>query len=342
VTLGLLIALAVALLFSVPGLRPVRHQIGRINPVWLAAALALELASDVSFVVLFRLFFDRLAGGDARLLAWTDQSSSALFPAGGVGGVAIGGWLIHLTGAPTAWIIRRSGGLFWQTTAANAVTLVGAGVALMLGASGPHGLLRVSLPTVLVSAATLAVAAVPRLLRARPNAPRWVRAIGAGVLDAEQTTFKDPNWRLIGALGYLGFDMAVLWVCLAAVGPAPNVPALILAYNIGYLANWVPIPGGIGTLDAGLTGALALYGIPATHAATAVVVYHAIALFIPGVGGLLAHIRLRPRLTTDADAHRPRSAIPADLGKCHGTNGTDAVLNGRRAHRGRQQINPAG
>jgi uncharacterized membrane protein YbhN (UPF0104 family) len=99
-TLGLLLALAVALLFSVPGLRPVRHQIGRINPVWLAVAVALELASDVSFVVLFRLFFDRLAGRDARLLAWTDQSSSALFPAGGVGGLAIGGWLIHLMGAP--------------------------------------------------------------------------------------------------------------------------------------------------------------------------------------------------------------------------------------------------
>jgi hypothetical protein len=75
----------VAVLFSLPGLRPIRHQIGRINPVWLAAAVALELASDVSFVVLFRLFFDRLAGRNARLLAWTDQSSSALFPAGGVG-----------------------------------------------------------------------------------------------------------------------------------------------------------------------------------------------------------------------------------------------------------------
>jgi uncharacterized membrane protein YbhN (UPF0104 family) len=310
-TFGLLLALAVALLFSVPGLRPVRHEIGRINPVWLAVAFALELASDVSFVVVFRLFFDRLKGRDARLLAWTDQSSSALFPAGGVGGLAIGGWLIHLIGAPSGWIIRRSGGLFWLTTAANAATLIGAGAALILGASGPRGLLLVVLPTVLVAAATLAVAAFPRLLRTRPHPPRWVRVIGAGVLDAEQTTFTHPSWRLIGALGYLGFDMAVLWVCLAAVGPAPNVPALILAYNIGYLANWLPIPGSIGALDAGLTGALALYGISATHAATAVVIYHAIALLIPSVGGLLAYTRLRPRLTRGRQGRSTRQ-VDAD------------------------------
>jgi uncharacterized membrane protein YbhN (UPF0104 family) len=75
-----------------------------------------------------------------------------------------------------------------------------------------------------------------------------------------------------------------------------NVPALALAYTIGYLANAVPIPGGIGAVDAGLAGALVLYGIPATHAAAAVLIYHAIALWIPGLGGLYAYARLRPRL----------------------------------------------
>jgi uncharacterized membrane protein YbhN (UPF0104 family) len=318
-TLGLLVVLVVALLFSVPGLSVVRDQIGRLSPVWIAVAVALELASDVSFVMLFRLFFDRLAGRDARLLAWTDQSSSALFPAGGVGGLAIGGWLIHLMGAPTRWIVRRSGGLFWLTTAVNAATLVGAGAAVMLGAPGPDGFLLVVLPTVLVAVATVAVASAPALLRARRRVPRSIRAVGGGVLDAEQTTFKYPSWRLAGAVGYIVFDMAVLWVCLAAVGPAPNVPALTLAYNIGYLANWLPIPGAIGALDAGLTGALALYGISPAHAATAVLVYHAIALVIPGAGGLLAYLRLRPRLTPD---------VPADQTQDIAVNHTAAPIAG--------------
>jgi uncharacterized membrane protein YbhN (UPF0104 family) len=134
----------------------------------------------------------------------------------------------------------------------------------------------------------------------RRTAPRWVIALASGVRDAESTTFASPGWRLVGALGYLGFDMAVLGVALAAVGAPVSVPALLLAYNIGYIANAVPIPGGIGVLDAGLTGALVLYGASATHAAAAVLIYHAIALWIPGIGGLLAYIRIRPRLAHPA------------------------------------------
>ena len=71
---------------------------------------------------------------------------------------------------------------------------------------------------------------------------------------------------------------------------------LTLGYSIGYAANSLPIPGGIGVLDAGLTGALVLYGVSPVHAAAAVIVYHAIAFWVPGLGGLLAYLRLRPRL----------------------------------------------
>jgi uncharacterized membrane protein YbhN (UPF0104 family) len=123
-----------------------------------------------------------------------------------------------------------------------------------------------------------------------------LRGITAGVEDAERTALRRPSWRLAGAVGYLGFDIAVLWVCLRAFGINPSVPALVLAYNLGYLANALPIPGGIGVLDAGLTGALALYGVAPAHAAGAVLVYHAIALWVPGLGGLFAYLRLRPRL----------------------------------------------
>jgi uncharacterized membrane protein YbhN (UPF0104 family) len=250
----------------------------------------------VSFVVLFRRFFDRLSGRDARALAWTEQATGALLPGGGAGGLAIGGWLIHLAGAPTDWIVRRSGGLFFLTSAVNAATVIAAGLALILGASGPHDFALAVLPTVLVGAVTLVVLALPAVVRSRPGTPRWIRAISAGVQDAEETTFRRPNWRLLGALGYLWFDIAVLWLVLRGLGEAPSVPALILAYTIGYIANTLPIPGGIGVLDAGLTGALALYGVSPAHAAAAVIIYHAIALWVPGLGGLVGYVRLRPRL----------------------------------------------
>lgn len=296
ITLALLAALALALLASVPGLRDVLREIRHMDPGWLGLAIALELASAISFVILFRRFFDRLRARDARALGWTEQATGALLPGGGAGGLAIGGWLAHLAGAPTEWIVRRSGGLFFLTSAVNGATVIGAGVALALGAGGPDDFSRSILPALLVAAGIAAVAAVPLIVRSHPGTPRWIRAISAGVGDAEVTTFRHPSWRLLGSLGYLGFDMAVLWVCLHAVGDRTSIPAVVLAYNLGYIANALPIPGGIGVLDAGLAGALVLYGASPAPAAAAVLVYHAIALWVPGLGGFAGYLRLRPRL----------------------------------------------
>lgn len=130
-----------------------------------------------------------------------------------------------------------------------------------------------------------------------------------------------PSWRLLGALGYLGFDVAVLWVALKAQGHAPSAAVVVLAYSIGYAASSLPVPGGIGVLDAGLTGALVLYGVSPVHAAAAVLMYHAIAFWVPALGGLCAYLRLRPRLlqfgsadshtlSTDISTPRPQGGTP--------------------------------
>lgn len=304
-TMLLLMTMAVSLLISVPGLRPVVRTIAHINPVWLAAAIALELASDVSFVILFRLFFDRIGPTDARALAWTEQASGALIPGGGAGGLAIGGWLMHLAGAPTDWIIRRSGGLFFLTTAVNGFSVIGAGLLLGFHLGGHHSFALTLLPAALATAAAIPIAALPRLLGPREHVPRWILGISDGIEDAEQTTFQHPSWRLLASFGYLGFDMAVLWVTLHAVGEPVSIPALILAYNIGYVGNALPIPGGIGVLDAGLVGALLLYGVAPLHVTAAVLVYHAIALWVPGLGGTLAYLRVRSRLVPGATVAGP-------------------------------------
>lgn len=306
----LLIVLVTSLLIAVPGLRPVISTIRHINAGWIAAAIALELASCVSFVVLFRVFFDRLSPRDARALAWTEMASGALLPGGGAGGLAIGGWLIHLTGAPTRWIVRRSGGLFFLTSAVNAASLIIAGILLGVGVSSPNVFVLTLLPVLVVAPLTLAIAALPRAIRSRDRPARWLRGLSAGVQDAEQTTFRDPSWRLVGALGYLGFDMAVLWIMLKAAGVPISVPAVVLAYNIGYLTNILPVPGGIGVLDAGLAGSLLLYGAPAGHVAAAVLVYHAIALWTPGLGGTLAYLSVRSRLAPARAAREPLLVDP--------------------------------
>jgi uncharacterized membrane protein YbhN (UPF0104 family) len=295
-TAVLLVALVASLLLSVPGLEPVADAIGGMSLGWILLAVALELASCFSFVVLFRLFFDRVPARDARPLAWTSMASGALFPGGGAGGLAIGGWLIHLTGAATSWIVRRSSALFFLTTAVNAFVVIGAAILLLAVDPGPHDFVRAGIPLLIVVPVAIAIAALPWLVRRRRTAPTsWRGGIVEGIRDAELIAAR-PNWRLLGAIGYLGFDIAVLWATFSAVGHVPAVPALVLGYTIGYLANALPIPGGIGVLDAGLTGALVLYGASPARAAAAVLVYHAIAFWIPALGGVLAYARVRPRL----------------------------------------------
>ena len=67
-------------------------------------------------------------------------------------------------------------------------------------------------------------------------------------------------------------------------------------YIVGYLANLIPIPGGVGVLEGGLAGTLILYGAPAAQAAAGVLIYHAIAFWIPSVGGLFSYRQIRREL----------------------------------------------
>ena len=299
---GLLFGLVVALLLGVPGLRPVAEEIRQMPLPWVALAVVLELLSCLSFVVVFRLFFDGPVDREARTLAWTSMASGALLPGGGVGGLAITGWLMSLRGVSASWIVRRSSGLFFLTSAVNGAVIVGAGVALLISDPSAGDLVRAGLPVVLASMIVLLVVTAP-WLGERLRATRDRRALAgvlAGIRDARGLA-RRPNWRMLGALGYLGFDIAVLWATLNALGDAPPVAALMLGYTVGYLANALPVPGGVGVLDGGLTAGLLLYGAAGDHVAAAVLVYHAIAVWLPGLGGLLAYGTLR-RTLVDSDA----------------------------------------
>lgn len=300
ITIAVLAVCLVTVLLAVPALRPVGVLMAAMNPSLVAAAVVLELASCLSFLIIFRLFFRPVPTNAARELAWSQMGSGALLPGGGVGSLAVGGWLLHLAGMPTRQIVQRSSGLFFLTSAINVLALAAAGLALLLGiAHGPHDVLRAGLPVIAAAGASALVLGLPRVMRrissGHPRAT-WLDDIGSGI-PAARLALARPNWRLFGAVGYLLFDIAVLWTTLAAVGPVPPVAPLVVAYLAGYLANAIPIPGGVGVLDAGLVGALALYGLPVTHAAAAVLVYHAIAFWIPTAGGTLAYMSLRRRLT---------------------------------------------
>jgi hypothetical protein len=87
------------------------------------------------------------------------------------------------------------------------------------------------------------------------------------------------------------------------------------------------VPGGIGVLDAGMVGALVLYGVAPAQAAAGVLMYHAIAFWVPGVGGLYAYLRLRSRLLVPV-----RQGVAGVLS----TDSSTPVLDRAHGERGRR------
>jgi uncharacterized membrane protein YbhN (UPF0104 family) len=190
---------------------------------------------------------------------------------------------------PTRAVIERSSGLFFLTSGTNVLAMEGAALLLALGLGpGSHGVPLTAIPAAVGAAAVGAALALPRSRWYRGGRSRALRSVVDGIRQAEREVIR-PHWRLIGALGYLGFDIAVLGLTCAAVGHPVGTPALVLAYIIGYVANALPVPGGIGVLEGGLVGALVLYGTPVMPATAAVLLYHTIAFWIPSLGGAIAY-----------------------------------------------------
>jgi uncharacterized membrane protein YbhN (UPF0104 family) len=304
IILVVLVILAVGVIVAVPGLDEVTSRLADVSPGWVVLAIALEVLSCIGYVIAFQQVFAQLPRSTARAVAWSEMAFQTVVPAGGAGGLALGGWIVHQKGAPWGRIAERSTVLFLLTSAVNMVVLTIFGLLLALGVlPGPRPLLLGGIPAAVGASVLLFVIALPRLLTSRVRARQWKRQRVKSALEGLAESIRDTErfllsggWGTLGAVAYLVFDIAVLWICFLAFGNAPQAAALVLGYQIGYLAGAVPIPGGIGVLDGGLIAALALYGVNATAAATAVLVYHAIWLFVPLVIGTVAFLRLERHL----------------------------------------------
>jgi len=220
---------------------------------------------------------------------------------------------------PAPEIARRSVSFFLLTSVPNVVGVIVIGVALAIGVlPGERDLLLTALPAAVAAAAVVAslqagrfagkrdgraTAPPPHTTSARRRALRASVAAIAGGVSESLALLREANAILIaGLLAYLVFDVMILWATFRAIGPAPLLGPLAMGYLIGELGGLIPVPGGIGGIDAGLVGALVLYHVPLTAAAGAVLAYRAIVLWVPATVGGAAFVLLRRTLRREADA----------------------------------------
>jgi uncharacterized membrane protein YbhN (UPF0104 family) len=316
------VALGVMLLaigLAVPDLRDVLDRVAHAHAGWLVLAVGLEVASCLGYVAVVRLVIRDARPRDVRRLAWAEQAFGAVVPVGGAGGLAVGAWAMRAWGFTWSRIVNRSAVIFLLTSAVNGAVMVLVGLGVWAGIGTHHsGPLYGLVPAAATALAIGAFSVTPLLARRVGPEPgplgslivrvaSWVRETASAATGGD--------WRVLGSITYLLFDIAVLWACLRSVGASVPLLALVVGYQVGYLANLVPIPGAIGVLEGGLLGALVLYGLPAEPAAAAVVMYHAVALWVPTLGGTVSFVRLRKTVPAVGRGLAPVAAKDADEAK---------------------------
>jgi uncharacterized membrane protein YbhN (UPF0104 family) len=317
ISLAVFFALVLGLLLGVPGLQSAADRITDAQPGWVLLAVLLELLSCAGYVVLFGLVFGRLGRSLSARLSLAELAVNSVVSLSGLGGIALGAWVLRTRGFSIERIAKRSVLIFVLTSAVNVGAVVVIGIPMWLGllpgSQNPLLTLLPALAALGTIAATLGLAAWARRTaegRVGDGGRRAIAlvAISGGVEDA-LGLIRAREWRLLGALGYWMFDNLTLFACLYAFGRGPSIWAVAMAYLVGMMANSIPIPGGFFAVEGGLVGMLLLFGAhPASLVIAAVVVYRAISLWIPALIGSIAFLSLRREIT------KPAGPLPAPGG----------------------------
>lgn len=285
-----------------------------IDPLWFVAMLALEVASFVCIWGLQRLALrtDRWFGvATAQLAA---NAFSRVVP----GGAAAGGALQYrmLTDAgeqPTT-----------VGTGLTAASLISTGTLFMLpllvvpaviaGRPTPSGLAQAAwlgglifvigfIVGWLLITNDRALSAVGRVIQRLRNTlvrkgPRTTDLPRRLLVERYEirSSLGGAWWKaLLFALGNWLFDYLALLAALAAVGSYPRPTLVLLAYSASMVLAMIPItPGGLGFVEAGLTGLLALAGVAAGDALLATLAYRLVSFWLPlPAGGIAAFVHGR-------------------------------------------------
>jgi uncharacterized protein (TIRG00374 family) len=323
------------LYFVLPQLGDVKDTWGRLSegePGWLFVALLMQIAAMACYMVVFQDI--HVPPGFPIKLKETYQITMAslaatrLFAAGGAGGVALTAWALRRAGLPRKDVATRMIAFLVLTYAIYMLALIVCGFGLRWGVfhgNAPFALTIIPAWIGIVSFLIFfAIAFLPkdierRLSTYQPRSSRAGKVFGALATvparlgDGARFALKQirhPDLALLGTVGWWGFNIGVLYACFEAFGAAPPLAVIIEAYFVGMLANLLPLPGGIGGVDAGMIGTFAGFGVSSSLAVVAVLSYRLFAFWLPSLPGAVAYFQLR-RTVARWRVERPRNAVGA-------------------------------
>ena len=307
------------------------YLLGRVNAVWLAAGVLLEVLSLFCYALLTRVLLPRGRQPGLSRLFRIDLSAAAVahvIPAGTLGTAALGYRLFTaegISGSDAAVMMATKG--LGSTVVLNVLLWLSLVISIPLAGFQPiYGTVAIIGTIVLLGVGALILG----VTRGVGLATRVLRVAGGkipglsgervehAIREASDTLSKLARdkrvlaWSLTWAsLNWL-LDAASLWCFVAAFGHLLNPVELFAAYGIANVAGALPItPGGLGVVDSAAPLLLVGFGVTRSVATLGVIGWRLVNFWLPIPTGAAAYVSLKVKPRAGLSAMR--SAVSSML-----------------------------
>lgn len=278
------------------------------KPLWLAAAIALQLGTYVGLAAQWWLVLRRAhtpeEGGDLFRLTFAKHFADQVVPTAGVSGnLLLVNRLVSL-GVPRpnavaalllqiiAYYLSYALGALWVLVvlwwkSRMSLLLAGAVLAFLVVAAG--------IPFLTLWLHRRGQERLPRPIAKWSKARRFFELVG----EAPKDLVRDPSliaWLTILNLLVFIADAATMQACILALGFHAPLSAGYVAFMMASIAVILgPVPMGLGSFEAVSIAMLRLFGVPFEAALSATLLFRGFTLWLPLIpGGLLLRGELQP------------------------------------------------
>ena len=305
-------------------------RLSTLNPWWFAVAVGAETAHFACTFALQRLALRTKAWFPVITSQLAGNAITLIVPGGAAVGAAVQFRMLAASGRDTsstvgglaAFSLLGVGGLLALPAFALPVILLGAPTSRGLVNAAVLGAVAFVV-FVAFGAAVLAYDAPLRWAgRSVQRLRNWVLRKRPPLEGLDTTLLTQRNeirevlgrqwWQaLLLSAGRLAFDYLCLLAALRATGSNPRPSLILVAYAVAGIIGLIPItPGGLGIVEASLTGLLVLAEVNSSQAVLATLTYRLASYWLPLCAGPVAYGLFRLRYRSRPSSPQP-SVTPA-------------------------------
>jgi hypothetical protein len=316
-----LVATGICLYIFAPSIAEVFEaydRLGEVHPAALIAVALLEAASFACIWILQRICLRTTAWYSVAMSQLAGNAFNRITPGGGATGTALQARMLSdagISGTTAASALALQSLLI--SAVVVAMPLLALPAIIFAGTSVPGNLssgLWIGAVVCIVLVALLAVlfgarrpvvwlgTTIQRLMNVvrmkRGQAP--LTGLAERLIDERDEVRRTlgTHWfaASVAAVGRWGFEYFALLVTLYAIGASPDIWLVFLAFIVASALSMIPLtPGGLGFVEAGLAGTLAIAGVSPGEAVLATLVFRLVSFWIPMPVGAAAGMLFRRR-----------------------------------------------